>query len=85
MITLGFPAPAPPTQVNPFRLCHVLSNIFSSDFKIIIRTITCTCGYATYRMIPMAVPARTEDVGNRHEEVHGAGGIVDLLDKASSA
>lgn len=56
----------------------------NKDFKIIIRTITCTCGYATYRMIPMAVPARTEDVGNRHEEVHGAGGIVDLLDKMLS-
>lgn len=27
--------------------------------------------------------SRKEDVGNRHEEVHGAGGIIDLLDKVS--
>jgi len=54
----------------------------STEFKLQIRTITCTCGYMIYRMYPLAERAvvRT-DVGDRHEEIHGNNGILDLIDK----
>jgi len=56
-----------------------------TEFKLQIRTITCTCGYMIYRMYPVAERAvvRT-DVGDRHEEIHGYNGILDLIDKMLS-
>ena len=79
MITLVSPTPAPRAQVHPSKTDLSFPTFARADIKIIIRTTTCDCGYATYRIIPMAV--RGEDVGDRREEIHGSGGIIDLLDK----
>jgi len=56
-----------------------------TEFKLQIRTICNSGGYALYRMYPVAERAvvRT-DVGDRHEEVHGHNGILDLIDKMLS-